>query len=114
MRDFVRRGGTYYGGSAGAIIACGDIDIAAPHDPNDVGLVDLSALALIPTYSVLPHYDGTADPPLSWVRERNKALLTVPERGGIRYHNGLFTAIGPDPSVQVTMDGAAARPGDTS
>lgn len=114
VRDFVRDGGTYYGGSAGAIVACRDIDIAAPHDPNDVGLVDLNALALIPSLSVLPHYDGTVEPPLTWARTRNQAVLAVPDRGGIRYHDGTFTAIGPDPSAEITVDGAAQRPAGTT
>lgn len=47
-------------GSAGAVLSCEDVAIAVAHDPNDVGVVDLTGLALVPTYSVLPHYDDAA------------------------------------------------------
>lgn len=110
VRDFVRMGGTYYGGSAGALVACGDIAIAAPHDPNDVGLEDLRGLALVPTYSVLPHYDDrAAESSLAWARERHRVLLGIPERGGISYHNNTFTVIGPAPCVEVDESGRTVR-----
>lgn len=114
VRAFVHRGGTYYGSSAGAIIACEDIEIAAPHDPNDVGLNDLSGLALVPAYSVLPHYDNVVDPAFSWARERHRPLLAVPERGGICYCDETFTAIGPDPSTEINEIGSIPRPAGTS
>ncbi|WP_353651052.1 Type 1 glutamine amidotransferase-like domain-containing protein [Nakamurella sp. A5-74] len=114
VRDFVRRGGDYYGGSAGAVIACADIEIAASRDPNDVGLVDLGALALIPSYSVLPHHDGNVTSPLSWASERNRAVIAVPERGGLHHRLGTFTAIGPDLSMEITSGGMTPRPPGSS
>ncbi|MEJ7651748.1 MAG: Type 1 glutamine amidotransferase-like domain-containing protein [Nakamurella sp.] len=114
VRDFVHRGGGYYGCSAGAVIACADIQIAASRDPNDVGLVDLDALALVPTYSVLPHHDGDVERPVSWAREHHRALIAIPERGGLRCWLGTFTAIGPDSSLEVAVDRVSVRPAGTS
>lgn len=114
VREFVDLGGTYYGGSAGAIIACQDIEIAAPHDPNNVGLTDLNGLGLVPAYSILPHYDNVVDPALSWAREHQRPLLAVPERGGIRYCDETFTAIGPDPSTEINEIGSTPRPAGMS
>lgn len=115
VRDFVRSGGTYYGGSAGAVIACEDISIAVTHDPNDVGLVDLTGLALVPAYAVLPHYDDRlAGWSLAWAQEQHTALLALPERGGIRYQDNTFTVIGPHSTVEIDQSGPTVRPVGTS
>ncbi|MGI8418607.1 MAG: Type 1 glutamine amidotransferase-like domain-containing protein [Nakamurella sp.] len=114
VRAFVELGGRYYGGSAGAIIACEDIGIAAPYDPNNVGLTNLNGLALVPAYSVLPHFDDMVEPALCWVREHQRPLLAVPERGGIRYGDETFTAIGPDSSTEITELGPIPRPAGMS
>lgn len=111
VRDFVRSGGSYYGGSAGAVVACEDIVVAATHDPNDVGLVDLTGLALVPTYSVLPHYhDGLAQWAQAWAREQHRTVLALSERGGIRYHDYAFTVIGPNPTVEIDQSGPTVHP----
>lgn len=110
VRAFVQHGGAYYGGSAGAVIACDDIEIAAPHDPNVVGMTNLSALGLVPSYAVLPHYDGAVDTALSWSREHHRPLLAIPERGGVRYGDSRLTAIGPEPSIEVKENEAVTWP----
>src|SRR5690606_17175045 len=56
LHDHLRRGGDYYGGSAGAILAGRDVGIAATADPNDVGLRDTFGLDLLSGADVLPHY----------------------------------------------------------
>ena len=47
VRTFVSSGGDYYGGSAGAVLACESIAIAEGHGPNEVGLTDLTGLGLL-------------------------------------------------------------------
>lgn len=109
VRAFVRHGGAYYGGSAGAVIACDDIEIAAPHDPNVVALTNFSALGLVPSYAVLPHYDGAVDTAFSWTREHHRPLLAIRERGGVRYSDRRFTAIGPETTAEVNENEVITR-----
>jgi len=59
VRDFVAADGDYYGGSAGAILACEDVAIALQFDPNEGGLRDLSSLGLVREFSVFPHFTPT-------------------------------------------------------
>ena len=47
VRAFWHDGGDYYGGSAGAVLACETIAIAEGHDANDCNLKDLAALGLM-------------------------------------------------------------------
>jgi len=104
VRSFVQKGGRYYGGSAGAIVACGDIRTAVGRDPNVVGITDLTALGLVPWRFVEPHYRG---------EESSTALgervLGIPERGGVSWDGHHFTAIGPDPTYDLTATGRVRR-----
>jgi dipeptidase E len=83
VRGFVADGGDYYGGSAGAILACADIGIAAGYDENDIGLTDLTALGLVSGFAVLPHFaEGQLAGAQAWSKERRKIVLGIPERSG--------------------------------
>ena len=55
--DFVKRNKLYFGVSAGSILACPDIGIAAPFDENDSRVTDFSGLNLIDVI-VSPHYSN--------------------------------------------------------
>ena len=55
--DFVKNDRLYFGVSAGSILACPDIGIAAPFDLNDSGVTDFSGLNLIDVI-VSPHYSN--------------------------------------------------------
>lgn len=83
-RAWVARGGSYFGDSAGAVLAGDDIDIARFADPNEVGLVDTTALALLPGVLVRPHYarDDVAEL-RSWAVSSGATVLGLPERGGV-------------------------------
>ncbi len=105
VRSFVQEGGRYYGGSAGAVIACGDIRTAVGRDPNVVGITDLTALGLLSSRFVEPHYQGDDDSgPV--LEER---ILGVPERGGVSWDGHRFTAIGPDPTYELMAAGRIRR-----
>lgn len=82
VRDFVQRGGAYYGGSAGAILACDDISTAQGLDPNDVGLTDLRSLGLVRNLAILPHYEP-ADEKAARQRHNGTRLIGLPERTGL-------------------------------
>lgn len=53
---FVAAGGSYYGGSAGAILAGDSIGIAEAHDQNETRLENFEGLRLTLGSTVLPHY----------------------------------------------------------
>ncbi|MBS3174520.1 Type 1 glutamine amidotransferase-like domain-containing protein [Candidatus Woesearchaeota archaeon] len=55
IKNFVSAGKLYFGVSAGTIICCPNIKIAAPFDNNDVGLKNFRGLNLI-NVILSPHY----------------------------------------------------------
>ncbi len=55
VKQFVEAGKVYVGVSAGSMLACPDIELAAPFDPNDVGITDFKGLNLTDDI-VSPHY----------------------------------------------------------
>lgn len=84
IRQFSRSGGDFYGGSAGAVVACETIEIAKGHDPNDVDLTDLRSLGLITGMEILPHFAPDQSVNASRrVRERGGAVIGLPESIGI-------------------------------
>ena len=111
VRDFVARGGDYYGGSAGAILACADIGVGVGIDENEVGLTGLD---LVRDLVVLPHYDPTqAAAAREWSNRRARALVGVPERSGLAVRDGDAEVIGHEPVA--VFDGAdvtVRRPGE--
>jgi dipeptidase E len=99
VRTFVQRGGAYYGGSAGAVIACDDIAIAQGHDPNDVGLSDLRSLGLIRHLAVLPHYLTTdMQAAQQWAQDHRTRLVGLPERTGLVVTPTTTLVVGQEPA----------------
>jgi dipeptidase E len=95
VRDFVAAGGDFYGGSAGAILACSDIRIAAEYDANDHRLTDLNGLGLVRDLVVLPHYDGGREIAAQrWSMNYGCAVLGIPERCGLVVRGDLLEVIG--------------------
>lgn len=95
VRAFVHAGGDYYGGSAGAVLACSDINIANGHDPNTIGLVDLTALGLISDAAVLPHFTAEqVDDSKRWVAASGRTLIGLPENAGLRTNQSRFEVVG--------------------
>jgi dipeptidase E len=95
VREFCRSGGDYYGGSAGAVLACDSIAIADGHDPNEAGLADLDGLGLVSGATILPHF--TADQLESaegWAHRHSTTVLGLPETIGLHYAPGGATVIG--------------------
>ena len=114
VRDFVARGGDYYGGSAGAILGCSDIGVAVGLDENEVGLTDLTGLGLVRDLAVLPHYDPMqAATAREWSCGHACTLVGVPERSGLAVRDGDAEVVGHE-SVTV-FDGPGVtvrRPGE--
>ena len=113
VRDFVSAGGNYYGGSAGAVLACESIAIADSHDPNEVGLTDLTGLGLLTGVAVLPHFTpdqlgGAQD----WSRAHQVTVLGLPETSGLHCRGTTAQVVGHGVVVEVDAGGAREhRPG---
>lgn len=105
VRRYVATGGDYYGGSAGAILACDSIAIAETGNPNEVGLGDLSGLGLLPGVSLLPHYSVEQENlAREWSRQHQVPVIGVPERAGVVVDGEIVSAVGPEP-VWIIQDG---------
>lgn len=95
VRRFVADGGDYYGGSAGAVLACDNIAIAEGHDPNEAGLLDLRSLRLISGASILPHFTIVQlDTARRWATSIGGTLIGLPEDAGLCHDNGIFIVVG--------------------
>jgi dipeptidase E len=115
LRDHLAAGGRYYGGSAGALLPCASIALAAPIDDDTDAALEPAGLGLVAHATVLPHANQF---PLAdqrrWSAELGERLLSIPEAGGVHLTRSACTVLGPDPVTAV--DGPATttfRPGDT-
>ncbi len=115
LRDHVRAGGAYYGGSAGAVLAGADIDIAGVLDPNDVGIDDTSGLDLLGGAILRPHYvAGDAVEARGWAARSGRTVLGVPEDAGLVVDAGAVRNVGPgDVAVVGRASHVVLRAGDT-
>jgi len=111
VRQWVEAGGNYYGGSAGAILATDSIAIADHADSNDVGLLDLHGLGLLPGVGLLPHYrakqQGLAQ---SISQDLGQPVVGVPEAAGLVVDKGAVEAVGPEAVWTVTGASIAKHP----
>lgn len=104
VRDFWSSGGDYYGGSAGAVLACESIAIADGHDANETRLTDLAGLALLADVAVLPHFtDDQTTAAMQWSTTHSVAVLGLPETAGLHYREGTATVIGGDRVTRISQ-----------
>jgi dipeptidase E len=109
-REHVRRGGVYYGGSAGAVLAGADIGVAAFADPNDIGITDTRGLRLIGDAIVRPHYTpADRDEAWGWAAQ-GYTVLGVPETSGVAVVDGVARNAGPSDVDVVTATGLTVLP----
>ena len=110
VRELVARGGDYCGGSAGAILACSDIGVAAGLDENEGGLTDLTGLDLAPGLEVLPHYDDTqAVAAREWSSLQARTLVGGPERSGLAVRDGDTEVVGHESVAVFDSGGVTVR-----
>jgi dipeptidase E len=108
VRQWVEAGGNYYGGSAGAILATDSIAIAGRADSNDVGLLDLDGLGLLPAVGLLPHYTAEQqDRAQSISRDLGQPVVGVPEAAGLVVDKDAVETVGPEPVWTVTSASTA-------
>ncbi len=111
VRDWVERGGAYYGGSAGAILATSSIAIAEVADPNDVGLVDLAGLGLLPTRGLLPHFDTSQIGRARLLSARLATpILGLPENSGLLLDSSEIRVLGPASATLVSGEAITEYP----
>ena len=105
VKDFVSLGGDYYGGSAGAVLASESIAIAVGHDPNEVGLGDLTGLGLLRGVAVLPHFtDDQLDQAQDWARTHQVVVLGLPEAIGLHCCDGTAEITGTGVLLEIGVD----------
>ena len=114
VRDLVAGGGDYYGGSAGALLACADIHVAVGRDENELDLADLTALALVSGFDVLPHFTSAQLMDVQrWSAEHGRVVLGIPERSGIALRDGTAEVVGHEPVWELAGDEVTVRePGE--
>jgi dipeptidase E len=98
IRAHVLAGGPYYGGSAGAVLAGADIDVARFADPNDVGLTDTTGLELLGRAIVRPHWTDTGATRFEarlWANRFDGPVLGIPDDAGLVVRDGVATSTGP-------------------
>lgn len=89
LKDFINRGGKFFGGSAGAVLAGADISIVDAEkgglDPNTVQIHDTKALSLLGDMVINVHYEQDLHKSrcARWAKEDNVQLLCLPEKGGV-------------------------------
>lgn len=73
IKKLLSRGGIYVGVSAGSIIMCPTIDLAneVEPDPNNIGLLDLSALNFV-DYDIFPHYEDNMEDEIVKYEQKHK------------------------------------------
>lgn len=104
VRRFISDGGRYYGGSAGALLTCEVVTVAAmvEDDPTASGM---EGLGLLHGLTVLPHANQYPDArPIELVEALGQPVLAIPEASGVVVTNERFRVLGPDPVRLVTED----------
>lgn len=114
VRDLVAGGGDYYGGSAGALLACADVEMALGLDENELGLTDFSALGLVGGFDALPHFTSTQlGDAQKWATQRGRVVLGIPERSGVALRDGTAEVLGHEPVWELAGGDAIIRaPGE--
>jgi dipeptidase E len=108
VRQFVEAGGSYYGGSAGAVLASGSIESASGYDENTTDLTDLTGLGLVPGVMIIPHYTDREEPTaVNLNAVHKKPVLGIPETAGIMITPHHAKVVGVDPAHLI--DGARSR-----
>ena len=115
VRECVGDGLDFYGGSAGAILACKTIAIAEGHDANDDAVSDLTALGLVVGVTILPHYTSEQEPSAtSWARLHDQTIIGLPSRTGLAVLGSRAEIIGYEPAWLVEPRGTRRHPPGTT
>lgn len=95
--EYIKNGGTVFGGSAGAIIFGKDIDCCKKDDKNKIGLKDTTGFNYLNDYSILCHLKNkNLKRNRKFLEELSKIekILYLPEEDVIVINNGKISMIG--------------------
>ena len=82
LRNFINKGGSIYGGSAGAIIM--GKNIATVSEENDNNYTCEEGLGFVGNYSLLCHYDSTQDEKIKkYISNYKTPVIALPENSGL-------------------------------
>ena len=112
--EHVRRGGVFFGSSAGAVLAGADIAVAGFADPNDAGVTDTRGLGMLGDAIVRPHYTPEdRDESWRWT-EQGFTVLGIPEAAGLAVVDGVARNAGPaEVEVLTAASLRVLAPGET-
>lgn len=102
VRRFIRNGGRYYGGSAGAVLPCEVVTVAAIL-AGDSAARGMHGLHLLNGLSVLPHANRYPDTtPVEVAATLGHSVLAIPEASGVAIDEDRVEVLGPEPVTLVT------------
>ena len=85
IKEYIKKGGIYYGGSAGAVILGKDLRIVG--EENDKNYSHFEGLNLLEDKSVIPHYKSSLDKKIfEFVEEFNSNVIAITEESGVIVH----------------------------
>jgi dipeptidase E len=90
---YLRAGGKFYGGSAGAIIA--GSDISTVREENDDNYTFEEGLDLLFGHAVICHYDGSQDENIrQFIEKSSGPVIALPEKTGLACSGRVCSVIG--------------------
>lgn len=110
LLDYYKKGGTIYGGSAGAIIQGADIKTALlckDKDVNNVGLKNTSGLNLINNFDIQCHFeDNQLKEHQEYIKKTKREIIAIPEESALLVENKKLKVIGIKPITIITKKGS--------
>lgn len=116
MRSWVLAGGTYFGDSAGALAACGPMDVAAGLDDDPLS-VGAEGLGLLEGLTIIPHSDVfPAEAAELHAKDKGVRVIQIPEGAAVvipegisrpRVGDGSLHALGTGGVAVVSPDGSS-------
>jgi len=93
LSEYLRGGGTVYGGSAGAIVLGKSIETARYADTNNVKITNTTGLNLLKDYSVWCHYSELDNPNIQELLKEGFKIIAIDEKSAIFFNGEEFLPI---------------------
>ncbi|MFZ3579755.1 Type 1 glutamine amidotransferase-like domain-containing protein [Virgibacillus sp. DJP39] len=99
LKEYLAKGGTIYGGSAGAIIFGENIRTCSHVDSNHAGLKEFYGLGLVKNYSIWCHYKVENDTLISdYISHYKNPVISLPEETALFIDDEVIKVIGTQPA----------------
>lgn len=93
LKKYIKEGGIFYGGSAGAIIVGKEIGTATSE--NERNLKDTKGLNLVDEFSIDCEYNGQDSTILDYIKLKHINVIAIPENAGVLIEDKKIEVIGP-------------------